>query len=179
MGYTCSGAEPIWLQQTLKVVMDVEYQRWFSRNEAMYPTGFNHSDSQIRQQCLMKIKDLYQYKDKVVAQDQHIFYVTVAQWKERPVSEMVKWIRTNSEHIRYCPQMAIKHTLIHSSDIRKYIDVTHTKVSDSTVKASHKPQKKMIQTQLTPVTANKLSTIQESEPDLQPNNKIQTQLSRY
>ena len=185
-GAKSQGNEPTWQQKTLKLVMDVRYKRWISRNKAQYPTGTNTTSVFLKDLTMNKIRDMYQHKDSLLAQDQHIFNTPLEQWEEKPIGELTRWIQTHQEHIKVCRQLAAKHQLLRSSDIRRFgkmIPPNSGTRNQSSNAHETTPNRRLHQFTLAPLPINltenldddTMSTRSEPEETIQ----IQTEVTKY
>eukprot|EP00957_Ditylum_brightwellii_P000186 15258-Ditylum_brightwellii.AAC.1 len=59
-------------------------------------------------------------------QDRFIFAKLIEQWEKSTIMEMKQWVTTNHRYIKYCLGVCLKQKLMHSADIRNYVEMKET-----------------------------------------------------
>jgi hypothetical protein len=110
--------EPKWLRAIILTIWLHCHARWLERCNHQYgasTSGFRRS--QLQQQ----IQVLYSRSDQLLAHDQHIFQIPIADWTNKTTTQMEDWLLQYTPVIKQCLSTAKLQLKNNSSDIRKFL----------------------------------------------------------
>ena len=108
--------EPAWLQQVIFVCLEQMHKRWLYRNECVH--GKNEETG--KEHLLLRVRGLYEQKEKMLQQDHHCFIKDIQDWDKAPKWEIQNWLNQHTFHVRKCVQLSAKQMKAQIPDIRTW-----------------------------------------------------------
>jgi hypothetical protein len=107
-----------WIRKIIQTTWKFAKVRWEARNKAKFPE-INDTEA-TKENLIFRIKQLYEKKQDLKPQDQHIYRTELDEWPNKSISQMRQWLLVSHPFVSYCIKVNKKQNKTGHQDILKF-----------------------------------------------------------